>query len=543
MNLKRRSCVLLFCLATVIVCTSRSFGEGCEPESPLQAASRAPDVADLVIVIDRAADVAASSQCRATIRVLQEFGLFAGTAIAWNELASSMGLTATDAIRAVAGERAMLVVRFESVERPSRWALITHVDPRTERLVRERLKPVPKRIVDGQPVLMLENGRFLMATRSTKEGRDGRGSAALLVAPSDASDLFDQCLPLLAGRGAHAPIERDPLASRACDLAPGELSPDVFAVYRPRTSDEPDAPRTLMTIACVRDEGSNDAWSARIACSPDFVGEPDRKNAPGISDRLFKAAAERAILAFAAPVSSRRDQGSGFSRLLFRFMSDVGPLFDGVGMVSLRERVAGDKEAGLEVIVGTALVEDADVAPRFDAGMATLLNRLSRADSGLADAHDFEGRFPAAVREAEIPSRALSLAAPLIGASPAARWCFAGASNAGPPAWWIAQIASATEGSDGSTLRAVAAALTPDPEAEAPNVFATIGMVRPDALHAALPPTLRSIAPALAPLRWVSRLEWEASAHPDGLLRGRAALRFRPEALGDASSQPGVDSR
>lgn len=509
----------------------------------MQAASRAPDSADLVIVIDRAADVAASSQGRATIRVLQEFGLFAGTAIAWNELASSMGLTPSDAIRAVAGERAMLVVRFESVERPSRWALITHVDPRTERLVRERLKPVPKRIVDGQPVLMLENGRFLMATRSTKEGREARGNAALLVAPADAPDLFDECLPLLAGRGAHAPIARDPLASRACDFAPAERSPDVFAVYRPPTSDEPDAPRTLMTIACLRAEGSKDAWSARIACSPDFVGEPDREDAAGISDRLFNAAAERAILAFAAPVSSRRDRGSGFSRLLFRFMSDVGPLFDGVGMVSLRERVAGDKEAGLEVIVGTSLMEGVDVAPRFDAGMATLLNRLARAESGMTDAHDFEGRFPSAVREAEIPSGALSLAAPLIGPSPVARWSFAGVRGAGAPAWWIAQIASATEGSDGSTLRAVAATLTPDPEAEAPSVFATIGVVRPDALYTALPPTLRSIAPALAPLRWVSRLEWDASAHPDGLLRGRATLRFRPEALGDAPSQPGVDSR
>ncbi len=539
----RRIFRFVLALLAVVSCAPRAFAEGCEPDSPSRAASLAPDIADLVIVIDHAADVAASTQGRATIRVLQEFGLFAGTAIAWNELASSMGLTPADAVRAVAGERTMLVIRSESVERPSQWALISFVEPRTERLVRERLKPVPKRIVDGQPVLMLENGRFLMATRSTKEGKEARANAALLVAPADASALFDACLPLLAGKRVHAPIDTDPMASRACAELPGERAPDLFIMYRPRTSDEPDAPRTLLTIAGARSPDSNDQWNARIACSPNALGEVDRVVASGISEPFFRAAAERAIVAFAAPVSSRRDGGSGFSRILFRFMSDLGPLFDGAGLVSLRERATDVDNAGLEIIVGTALARDAGIASKFDSGMATLLNRIARDESGLTDAHDFEGRFPAAVREADLSTRALSLAAPLIGPAPVARWCFAGSCDAGLPAWWIAQIASTSTGSDGSALRAVASALTPDPDAPVAKRLATIGIVRPDALYRVLPPMLRSLTPALAPFRWVSRIEWEAAAHADGLVRGHASLQFRPEAVGDAATLPSVNSR
>lgn len=544
---------------------ARAADAACAKSPPSAAAAMAPASADIVLVIDRAADIAVAPRGRAALRVLQEIGLFADSAIAWNELAAALGMTPDAALRAIAGERVMLIIRTESVERPAAWALITHVAPRTERLVRERLKPVPKHIAAGQPVLMLENGRFLLATRADRAQRahaGGGGSlggeAALLIASAHASDLFDACLPLLAGKPAADPISADPLASLACapdaPVLPGN-TPDGFILYRPRTSAEPDAPRTLLTISCSRSPDFDVGWSATIACAPNFLGAPDAVARRGTSEALFRAVSDNAILAFAAPVSSTRDAGSGFARILFRFMSDVAPLFEGPGLVALRERPAvADAAPALELLVGTALTADADVKSRFDDGMSALINRLTREDAALIEAHDFDGRFPAAVREADLSPRSLSLLGPMIGPAPVARWCFADPDRDQDPNWWLAQITTRAPGSDGSALRAVAATLTPDPElgggvsgvtggggsggVGTPTVaYTTIGLIRPDAMHRLFPPVIRTITPLLAPLRWAQSIEWRATLHADGLVRGTASIRFLPEAA-DPAERP-----
>lgn len=516
----------------------------CAATPPGAAAALAPASADVVIVIDRAADIAAAPRGRAALRVLQEFGLFADSAIAWNELAAALGMNPDEALRTVAGERVMLIIRGETPESPSAWALITHVAPQTERLIRERLKPVPKHIAHGQPVLMLENGRFLLATRADRASRDRGGQAALLIASSHASDLFESCLPILSGKPAANPLSADPLASLACGpLPPNQAQlqqdparePDAFVLYRPRLTVEPDAPRTLLTITCSSAPEFAEGWIATVACAPNFLGDPASVAQPGTPEPLFRAAAEHAVLAFAAPVSSNRDVGSGFARILYRFMSDVAPLFQGQGLVSLRERPTGaHTPAALELLIGSALQPAPDVKVDFDGGMSSLINRLTRADLALVEAHDFEGRFPAAVREAELSPRSLSLLGPMIGAAPVARWCFADPDRAEDSTWWLAQIAARLPGSDGSALRAVAATLTPDPEGVvgAPPVarFTTIGLIRPDAMHRLFPPVIRTVAPVLAPLRWTKCIEWRATLHDDGLVRGTASIRFLPEA-------------
>jgi hypothetical protein len=543
---------------TALAAAVRSADAVCTNTPPGAAAALAPASADVVIVIDRAADIAAAPRGRAALRVLQEFGLFADSAIAWNELAAALGMNPDEALRAVAGERVMLIIRAETAESPSAWALITHVAPQTERLIRERLKPVPKHIAHGQPVLMLENGRFLLATRADRASRDRGGQAALLIASSHASDLFEACLPILSGKPAANPLSADPLASLACaPLPPNQPQPqaqpqphpahepDAFILYRPRLTAEPDAPRTLLTITCSSAPDFAEGWIATVACAPNFLGDPASVAQPGTPEPLFRAAAEHAVLAFAAPVSSNRDVGSGFARILYRFMSDVAPLFQGQGLVSLRERPTGaHTPPALELLIGSALRPALEVKADFDGGMSSLINRLTRADLALLEAHDFEGRFPAAVREADLSPRSLSLLGPMIGPAPVARWCFADPDRGDDPTWWLAQIAARVPGSDGSALRAVAATLTPDPEGvvgEPPVArYTTIGLIRPDAMHRLFPPVIRTVAPVLAPLRWTQSIEWRAALHDDGLVRGTASLRFLPEAAEPAER---LDSR
>lgn len=528
-----RPLVLLACVFASRGVGSAHGADACAVTPPGVAACMAPSIADVVLVIDHAAELAGSPRGRAAVRVLQDVGLFADSAIAWNELAAALGMNPEDALRAIAGQRIMLIVRAETVDHPTSWALITHVASSTERLVRERLKPVPKRIAGGQPVLMLENGRFLLATRAERGSRDHSGDATILIASAHASDLFDACLPLLVGKPAAAPISADPLASLASVPAqpdPGDPVPDAFMILRPRTSGEPDAPRTILTVLCAPSADFEEGWSAIIASTPDFLGEPANVAQRGIPEPLFRSVSDHAILAFAAPVSSTRDGGSGFARILYRFMADVAPLFVGQGVVALRERPSGpDGAPSLELLVGSALTPDPEVKTRFDEGMSTLINRLTRAKATLAEAHDFEGRFPRAVREADLTQRSLSLLGPLIGPSPVARWCFAEGGGEGESPWWLAQVADRAPGSDGSALRAVAASLTPDPDDPLPESFTTIGLIRPDAMYRVFPQVLRTVTPFLAPLRTVRSIEWRAALGSDGLVRGSALLRFVAE--------------
>lgn len=556
-TLIRTTLLLMVSLVLAPPARAHTIDAACAKPPPGAAAVMAPESADLVVVIDRVADIAASPRGRAALRVLQEIGLFADSAIAWNELAGALGMNPEEALRAIAGERVMLIVRAESAERPAAWAFITHVAPRTERLVRERLKPVPKHIAAGQPVLMLENGRFLLATRADRAQHNQGGEAALLIASAHASDLFDACLPLLSGKPAAHSVSADPLAALASAPTPlngQDIAPDGFILYRPRTSAEPEAPRTLLALSFSRSPDFNEGWTASVACAPNFLGDPEAVAAARTSEALFRAASEHAVLAFAAPVSGTRDGGSGFARIFFRFMSDVAPLFEGAGLVALRERSAGaDNPPALELLVGSALKPEPDVKAVFDEGMSALINRLVRADAALIEAHDFGGRFPAAVREADLSTRSLSLLGPMIGPSPVARWCFADPDRDNEPTWWLAQVATRSPGSDGSALRAVAATLTPDPELGGGGsgvvgtptaAFTTIGKIRPDAMHRHFPPVIRTVAPLLAPMRWAQSIEWRAALHDDGLVRGTASLRFLPEAA-DPAAPPGnrIDAR
>lgn len=538
-----RVCIVVAMLAMCFALVPRAMAGGvCSPVPPEDAALMAPESADIVIVIDGVAEIAQTPRGRGAIAILQELGLFADTAIAWSELATTLGMRPDEAIRAVAGRRVMLVATTQTPQQPTGWALLTHVEPRTERLIRERLKPVPRRIANGQPVLMLENGRFLMATRAPKGARDKSQDAALLIAPAHASDLFDATLPLLSERPAGSPISADrraALASRTQHPRVRGLPTDAFILYRPRTGQENNAPRTLLALAASPAPQPAIGWVATVACDPAFLG--DTSPGVGVPEQLFRAASEHAILAFAAPVSNARDSGSGFSRILYRFMSDVAPLFDGNALVSFRERPTGAGDRAAEIIIGSALVPAPDAPARFDAGMATLINRLSRVEPLAAEAQDFRGLFPGSVRESDLSPRALSILAPVFGASPVARWCFVPDAPESP--WWLAQIAARTPNADGSVLRTVAASLAPEPDAPAITHLVTAGVIRPDALYRTLPPVMRALTPLLAPFRFTRAIEWRGTIHPDGLMRGQASIEFLSEAEQREPTPARIDSR
>lgn len=508
-----------------LACVGATAGQG--PVPPGRAAGSAPDLCDVVVVVDGAARLASTEAGRGSLRVLGEMGLFSDTSIAWAELASALGMSPMGALEAVAGSRTMLMATRETGQTPAGWALLTEVSGETEQLIRSRLKPVPRRIVDGQPVLMLENGRFLLATRRAKRV----GSALVLVAPADSPSLFEACLPLLAGKHAASPIERDASAARVL----GDAGCDAFLLYRGRVSDEPDAARTLATVGATANEGDAGGlpgWRAVIACEPAFLGGDDLIARSRIPDALFRAISEGAVVAIGAPISDARDGGSAFSRMLYRFTSDMAPLFEGAGVVSIRARDAR-AESGSEILIAASMKRREDIAKAIDGGMASLVNRLTRAEAPDADAQDFGGRFPSAVREAALTERSLSFLTPLIGGRPIARWCSAGLERNETPGWWLLSLSDAGVPSGAGALRAVASALSPDEEAAEDGAWTTAGVVRPDRMIEMAPPVLSTLVRPLMPLRWVSLLEWRAMRGPDGLVRGESRVEFVRGAVGE----------
>ena len=529
-------------LALAAIASTCSFAGAatCGPVSPARAAGTAPDACDVVVVIDGAAKLASTEAGRGTLRVLEEMGLFADTSIAWAELASALGMTPMGALEAVAGSRTMLMATRQTTQSPAGWALLTEVSGETERLIRARLKPVPRQIVDGQPVLMLENGRFLLATRrdSSRSGADRDSNrkerrttgAAVLVAPADSPALFEACLPILTGKPAPHPIEADADSSRALDDHPY----DAFILYRARVSAEPDSSRTLASVGATAGAASGPgAWTTAISCAPSFIGDADRVRRSRIHGPLFRAMSDGAIIAIGAPVSDAREQGTTFARTFYRFLSDVAPLFEGSGVVAVRGGNNPISKPGSEILIAATLKDRDDIAGAIDAGMASLINRLSRAELAGVDAQDFGGHFPGAVREATLTARSLSFLTPLIGPAPVARWCAIGLDNPSSPGWWLLSIADAAAPSGTRTLRTVGATLAPDADGHATDWWTTVGIVRPAQAIAAAPPVLATLIRPLSPLHWVQSIEWHAAIEPDGLVRGQSLIEFRAEAVAE----------
>ncbi len=150
---------------------------------------------------------------------------------AWSGLAAEMGMTDAEAFDLLLGRRVVILgagLRPDDESGP-RWALLSEIDPETERRLRADLGAVPRRIVQGQPVMEFEHGAFLLATSSGRLRCVPGGvfdntpaSTLLLLAPAEDRALFEQLLPLLqcrtpertlgqldGGRAVEAMVARD----------------------------------------------------------------------------------------------------------------------------------------------------------------------------------------------------------------------------------------------------------------------------------------------------------------------------------------------
>jgi len=171
-----------------------------------QVVSRMPITVDFVAAIDNGAALRKDLRGSPLMLAISTMRRPAAVIDAWTALAGDLGMTDAEAFDLLLGQRVIIVgseLQADDEGQP-RWAILSELDPETERRLRTTLKAVPRRIVAGQPVLEFEHGSFLLATssgrlRCTPGGTfdNTPASSIMLLAPASDRELFEQMLPLL----------------------------------------------------------------------------------------------------------------------------------------------------------------------------------------------------------------------------------------------------------------------------------------------------------------------------------------------------------
>lgn len=171
-----------------------------------QVVARMPISVDFVAAIDNGTAVRERLHGTPLMLAISTMRRPAEVIDAWTALAGDLGMTDAEAFDLLLGQRVVVVgseLQADDEGQP-RWAILSELDPETERRLRTALKAVPRRIVGGQPVLELEHGSFLLATSSGRLSCTPAGtfdntpaSSIMLLAPAADRALFEQMLPLL----------------------------------------------------------------------------------------------------------------------------------------------------------------------------------------------------------------------------------------------------------------------------------------------------------------------------------------------------------
>ena len=277
-------------------------GAECRPDDPLGVVGRLPQCADAVVVIESGASQRMSPAGRALGSFLGESGLIKETSSAWCSLAQSLRLSPEQAFDLTLGQRAIVVIdglfeaKADGAGRTARWALLSHVCPRTEMLIRESLRPAPRSIEQGRPILALENGAYELATSPACRRTTGDNGSMILLAPAKDSQLFDSLLPVLNGGVQGPTLSQCGSWEHAAKLGGGDL-----LVYLRRTRGAGGPEDFLVCSAQCTSSGWTAKFTASAALMWDSAGGvqfPDVRMPAGL-DRL----AEGAMALYCGPLA------------------------------------------------------------------------------------------------------------------------------------------------------------------------------------------------------------------------------------------------
>src|SRR5436190_3013716 len=156
-----------------------------------------PDSVDMVVAVRDLAAVRDGPCGRALEGFLRQMSDWGRSAAAWEDFGHALGMTPDDAVDSLIGSGVVLAGTGMDPRhnRPAQFAVLSTVTPQTEALLRSRLRPAPRGIIENLPVLSLEKGAYQLAISVPRRASAGDVNARLLVAPEGSSDLFDELIP------------------------------------------------------------------------------------------------------------------------------------------------------------------------------------------------------------------------------------------------------------------------------------------------------------------------------------------------------------
>ncbi len=400
----------------------------------------------------------------------------------WSELAKAVGLSPVQAFDAILGERVVLAVRRDGDSLPD-WTIQSYVNGKTEALLRDRLKVVPRTIVAGQTLYAVERGALELSMVRVA-GRSGK--ARVVVAPSG-SPLFAE---ILRAKPGITPSVLDTPMGQSLHGAPfGDIL--VLARLRERA----DAWAAL--VGSIDD----DSLTATVRGALSHT-KPHVADIPGWSEREVRALVGDSYAAvFESGASALAEVGDVLGGMLpskIRSLFECGELLTGREIVLL---VPGSDGAPA-LLAGVEIANLGEGAKFGDEVMDAMLEMVG------APPHGFGGVAPLAVRRVDEDGISLAWAyAPVDAAAPESR------------AWWV----HTTEPDHLAANCAAFPGLTP--EAGGLRAFVSAHPAR----------LIRSLEvggnplpepAAVAALARIDSLEWIEGASAEKVLDGRLTVRF-----------------
>ncbi|MDX2116060.1 MAG: hypothetical protein SFZ24_10655 [Planctomycetota bacterium] len=466
----------------------------------------APADAEIVVVLDGATELRRSEVGSALEQGVRALASPTELAQAWRGLAAQLQLDEEVALDKLLGRHVMLVQRGSGAE--TTWALVSVVDGGTEARIRDRLRPAPRRVEQGAPVLSLEDGRFWLAMAPVK------GGALVLLGPSERPAMFEQMLGSL-GKPARPSVLDTALGERvkrlpadATGLAAARLGQAGWIAATATSAER------RLRVEVSMSSRELDAALARI--------EPwSRAGFDVVAKNAYVALAEWGGDPAIPSASVVLQQAGELSRVVDGFAGRpwLGPRRAIV--VSPSERAAADILLALE---STDLQQ---LAPVADKAAAQLIGGLVAGETGLESnqAADFEGLFPQAVRRIDLSRPLRAWLGAIYEEGPALSWVYGvpGATSV-HRGWWTIVLGPGDAG-DAATLLGGPLSDPADPSADR---WISVGSARPAALVAEIGrrgvPLPATAGVAAEALRLVESVTWSLRRDETGGASGKAEI-------------------
>lgn len=409
-------------------------GNVAECSAAASAVAELPDSVDLVVVVERAADLRTSPLGGAAVQFLSESGILDELTKAWGALAKQLGWDEKETFDRLLGQRVVLLSRGAAGGEARRWAVLSDITVDTEERLKAKLQAAPRAIEQGHQILTVENGQYEL-TSHHRAGQAARkqGKAVQRLTPTDRvtvvlgptgkSELFDEMIGVLSRGG---PVGGGGLANRevfkqACQAGPAEVlvlaalteadpltAPDPGAANA-RAGGAPEPWRDFFLLAGRRDrekaanrlDGREDStWHSRVVVRQTARAAALMRIEP-TSDAAFRSLASGAMLAVV--------QNAPLQQVLGSKLVEVNSILGALPIPEIIKKQMTDRQAirlsssGPEnricCTMATRTNDTEQLARTFDGEIAHAIQRLEKQFGAEATPlMDYSGLAPNAVR-------------------------------------------------------------------------------------------------------------------------------------------------